>query len=247
MLKRKIHMKKINALLAFIFTAILLSGCLYPEERKAQNSVPYEQQLSEVQAAVDEFRKATGGLLPIKTRDMSVPIYQKYPIDFNRLSPRYLAEPPGTSYENGGEYLYVLVDVEHNPTVKLIDVKMSEAIRDLKLRVDMYKEQHRYPPYQKVVAEHLFMLDYKKLGLKDAPSVTSPLTGTTLPLLVDQNGDIQVDYRVDLAKLIEKSGKTVKPGEEIQDLLWKETPFVPAFSVKYTVNDKNEPVFLRVE
>ena len=27
-------------------------------------------------------------------------------------------------------------------------------------------------------------------------------------------------------------------------MIWEETPFVPAFSVKYTVNDKQEPVFL---
>ncbi|MGX1723934.1 hypothetical protein ACWID2_15720, partial [Bacillus haynesii] len=40
------------------------------------------------------------------------------------------------------------------------------------------------------------------------------------------------------------SKKTLKPGEEVQDLMWEETPFVPAFSVKYTVNDKQEPVFL---
>lgn len=41
-----------------------------------------------------------------------------------------------------------------------------------------------------------------------------------------------------------KSKKTFKPGSEIQDMIWQETPFVPAFSVKYTVNDKQEPVFL---
>ncbi|MBA1161659.1 hypothetical protein H0A35_11625 [Bacillus licheniformis] len=237
-------MKIVNVLLAILLTAIMLSGCLYPEERKAKNSAPHQHQLKEVQAAVDEFREATGGLLPIKTRDMGVPIYQKYPIDFNRLSPRYMAEPPGTSYENGGEYLYVLVDVEKKPTVKLIDVKMSEMIRELKLRVEMYKDQHKYPPYKKVVSKNLFMLDHEKLGLKEAPSVTSPLSGTSLPLLVDEKGVIKVDYRMDLAKLMKKSKKTVKPGEEVQDLMWEETPFVPAFSVKYTVNDKQEPVFL---
>lgn len=80
-------MKIVNVLLAILLTAIMLSGCLYPEERKAKNSAPHQHQLKEVQAAVDEFREATGGLLPIKTRDMGVPIYQKYPIDFNRLSP----------------------------------------------------------------------------------------------------------------------------------------------------------------
>ncbi|NPC92786.1 hypothetical protein HOO54_11235 [Bacillus sp. WMMC1349] len=238
-------MKKFHVLITFLFTASILSGCLYPEERKSQNNVSYQNQLAVVQAAVDKFKEATGGLLPIKTRDMSVPVYQKYPIDFNRLTPRYLEEPPGTSYENGGEYLYVLVDVEKKPTVKLIDVKMSETISDLKLRVDMYKQQHRYPPYQKVVSKHLFMLDYHKLGLKEAPSVTSPLTGTSLPLLIDEKGEIKVDYRLDLASLLKKSRKKIKPGEQIQDLIWKETPFVPAFSVKYTVNDKQEPVFLQ--
>ena len=207
-------MKIVNVLLAILLTAIMLSGCLYPEERKAKNSAPHQHQLKEVQAAVDEFREATGGL------------------------------PPGTSYENGGEYLYVLVDVEKKPTVKLIDVKMSEMIRELKLRVEMYKDQHKYPPYKKVVSKNLFMLDHEKLGLKEAPSVTSPLSGTSLPLLVDEKGDIKVDYRMDLAKLMKKSKKTVKPGEEVQDLMWEETPFVPAFSVKYTVNDKQEPVFL---
>ncbi|WFA03494.1 MULTISPECIES: hypothetical protein [Bacillus] len=238
------HMKTISVLFTLLLTAILLSGCLYPEQKRAKNNVPYQHQLNEVQAAVDEFRKATGGLLPIKTKDMSIPIYQKYPIDFNRLSPRYLEEPPGTSYENGGEYVYVLVDVEKNPTVKLIDVKMSEAVKELKLRIEMYKDQHRYPPYEKVVAKNLFTLDYQKLGLKEPPSVTSPVTGDSLPLLVDQKGDIQVDYRMDLAKLLKKSKKALKPGDEIQDVMWKETPFVPAFSVKYSVNDKQEPVFL---
>ncbi|MFN2745581.1 MULTISPECIES: hypothetical protein [Bacillus] len=237
-------MKTISVLFTLLLTAILLSGCLYPEQKRAKNNVPYQHQLNEVQAAVDEFRKATGGLLPIKTKDMSIPIYQKYPIDFNRLSPRYLEEPPGTSYENGGEYVYVLVDVEKNPTVKLIDVKMSEAVKELKLRIEMYKDQHRYPPYEKVVAKNLFTLDYQKLGLKEPPSVTSPVTGDSLPLLVDQKGDIQVDYRMDLAKLLKKSKKALKPGDEIQDVMWKETPFVPAFSVKYSVNDKQEPVFL---
>ncbi len=41
-----------------------------------------------------------------------------------------------------------------------------------------------------------------------------------------------------------KAKKTFKPGTEIQDIIWEETPFVPTFSVKYTVNDKQEPVFL---
>ncbi|MGN7373572.1 hypothetical protein ACUUYQ_01555 [Bacillus halotolerans] len=231
---------------AMIFVAVIfLSGCLYPHERKSSvQATPYQDQLKLVQSAVDEFQKANGGLLPIQTKDMSTPLYQKYPIDFNRLAPRYMAEPPSTAYESGGDYQYVLVDVENNPTVKLIDVKMAEKIRDIKLRVQMYRQEHKYPPYQDVLARDLFTLDGKKLGEADSLSVTSPISGNSLPLMIDGDGEIHADYRTELVSCLKKSKKTFKPGTEIQDIIWEETPFVPAFSVKYTVNDKQEPVFL---
>ncbi|MEC1291304.1 hypothetical protein [Bacillus mojavensis] len=231
---------------AMIFVAVIfLSGCLYPHERKSSvQATPYQDQLKLVQSAVDEFQKANGGLLPIQTKEMSTPLYQKYPIDFNRLAPRYMAEPPSTAYESGGDYQYVLVDVEDNPTVKLIDVKMAEKIRDIKLRVQMYRQEHKYPPYQDVLARDLFTLDGKKLGEADSLSVTSPISGNSLPLMIDGDGEIYADYRTELVSCLKKSKKTFKPGTEIQDMIWEETPFVPAFSVKYTVNDKQEPVFL---
>ncbi|PLR90287.1 hypothetical protein [Bacillus halotolerans] len=231
---------------AMIFVAVIfLSGCLYPHERKSSvQATPYQDQLKLVQSAVDEFQKANGGLLPIQTKDMSTPLYQKYPIDFNRLAPRYMAEPPSTAYESGGDYQYVLVDVENNPTVKLIDVKMAEKIRDIKLRVQMYRQEHKYPPYQDVLARDLFTLDGKKLGEADSLSVTSPISGNSLPLMINGDGEIYADYRTELVSCLKKSKKTFKPGTEIQDIIWEETPFVPAFSVKYTVNDKQEPVFL---
>ncbi|CAM2141227.1 ABC transporter periplasmic binding protein yphF [Paraburkholderia tropica] len=234
---------------AMIFVAVIfLSGCLYPHERKSSvQATPYQDQLKLVQSAVDEFQKANGGLLPIQTKDMSTPLYQKYPIDFNRLAPRYMAEPPSTAYESGGDYQYVLVDVENNPTVKLIDVKMAEKIRDIKLRVQMYRQEHKYPPYQDVLARDLFTLDGKKLGEADSLSVTSPISGNSLPLMIDGDGEIYADYRTELVSCLKKSKKTFKPGTEIQDIIWEETPFVPAFSVKYTVNDKQEPVFLEID
>ncbi|MBT2575475.1 hypothetical protein J7E26_16250 [Bacillus sp. ISL-51] len=235
------HKLKIAVITAAV---LLLSGCLYPEAKKTENQVSYKHQLEQVQAAVNEFKKANGGLLPIQTKDMKTPIYQKYPIDFKRLAPRYMEEPPASAYESGGTYQYVLVDVENKPTVKLIDLQMAEKIRDMKLRVKMYQEKHTYPPYQDVVSKSLFTLDKTKLGIKESPSVRSPVSGVSLPLLIGADGEIYADYRVDLARCLKENKKTVKPGTEIQDILWKDTPFVPAFSVKYTVNEKQEPVFL---
>lgn len=97
-------MKKWLYSIMIAILSVLLSGCLYPQERLAQNKIPYKEQVDRVQQAVNEYRQATGGLLPIKTRDMSTPIYQKYPIDFNLLVPRYMAEPPGNAFESGGVY-----------------------------------------------------------------------------------------------------------------------------------------------
>lgn len=58
---------------------------VYVSERKYEtNAVPYEDQLQVVQKAITTYKEQNGGILPIKTRDMSTPIYQKYPIDFQK-------------------------------------------------------------------------------------------------------------------------------------------------------------------
>lgn len=227
-----------------LLTLILLAGCLYPENRKAENRVPYEEQLQSVQTAIEDFQKATNGLLPIETKEADTPIFQKYVIDFKRLSPRYLHDVPSTSFEGGGEYIYVLTDVEKKPTVKLLDVKMTQTISELRLRIKIYQDEHTYPPYGKVVSKDLYTLNEKKLGFKTPPAVTSPVTGNSLPLLISSNGQIYVDYRSDFAYILEKMKQKPKQGENIQDVYWQETPFVPAFSVPYTINKKGEPAFL---
>lgn len=63
----------------------ILTGCMYPRENMKQSAIPYEDQLQVVQKAINTYKEQTDGLLPIKTRDMSTPIYQKYPIDFQKL------------------------------------------------------------------------------------------------------------------------------------------------------------------
>ena len=137
-------MKKIRFYLAAILVLVTLTGCMYPEEKLVQNQVPYKDQLDSVQSAVDQYKEANGGLLPIKTKDAETPIYQKYPIDFKKIVPRYMAESPGNAYENGGLFQYVLVDAETDPTVKLLDLRMAETIREIKMRINATG----YPPFK---------------------------------------------------------------------------------------------------
>ncbi|MBM7661238.1 hypothetical protein JOC85_002010 [Bacillus mesophilus] len=236
-------MKKYTLLL--IICSFLLSGCLYPDDRLAQNSIPYTDQLQSVQTAVNQFREDSGGLLPIKDRDMETPIYQKYPVDFSKVVPRYLAEPPSSAYESGGIYQYVLVDVEENPTVKLIDLRLADGIRELKTRIQAYKRTNGgYPPFDKILTDHIFTVDYEKLGYEEPPFVVSPYSGENLPFIINNEGEIFIDYSLDLYRLLQETDHKFQPGDDIRPILLDHAVFVPAFSVPYTV-ENNEPVFLQ--
>lgn len=227
--------------LFFILIVFLLTGCMYPEENLAKNQTPYKDQIQAVQTAVNEFKKDNGGILPIKTKEAETPIFQKYPIDFKKISPKYLAEPPGNAYENGGVFQYVLVDVETNPTVKLFDLRITDTIRDINLRL----KAKGYPPYKDQIAKNVFSLDYKQLGYKKDPYAVSPFTNQNLSFVITGNAEVYVDYRPDLYQALKKTGKKIKPGEDIRSLLVNDSMFVPAYSLPYTVDPKtNEPVFL---
>jgi hypothetical protein len=224
-----------------ILTAVLLSGCMYPKEELTQNQIPYKDQIKAVQTAVDDFQKDNGGILPIKTREAKTPIYQKYPIDFKKIAPKYIAEPPGNAYESGGIFLYVLVDVETKPTVKLLDLNVAETIRDIKLRI----KTNGYPPYKEQLAKNVYSLDYSKLGFKKAPYAVSPFTNQNLSFVITGDAEVYVDYRPDLYQVLKKTGKEPKPGEDIRSILVDDSMFVPAYSLPYTIDAKTkEPVFL---
>ncbi|MFJ7637023.1 hypothetical protein ACIQZM_06015 [Peribacillus sp. NPDC097206] len=223
----------------------LLTGCLYPQKQKVQNQLPYKEQIQSVQSAVDQFKEDEGGILPIVTKEADTPIYQKYVIKFTKISPRYMAEPPDNAYESGGVFQYVLVNVENDPTVKLLDVRMAQKIQDISLRLQAYQQSNGYPPYKERISENVFTLDYKKMGLKEAPTVTSPYSQKDLYLVVDGDGNLYVDYTPDLYDVLQQHDGKIKTGEDIRELLVDSSEFVPAYSLPYTIDEKSKsPIFL---
>lgn len=223
----------------------LLTGCLYPQKQKVQNQLPYKGQIQSVQSAVDQFKEDEGGILPIVTKEAETPIYQKYVIKFSKISPRYMAEPPDNAYESGGVFQYVLVNVEDDPTVKLLDVRIAQKIQDISLRLQAYQQSNGYPPYKERVSGNVFTLDYEKMGLKEAPTVTSPYSQKDLYFVVDGDGNLFVDYTPDLYDLLQEYDGKIKPGEDIRELLVEGSEFVPAYSLPYTIDKKNKsPIFL---
>ncbi|SMQ82500.1 hypothetical protein SAMN05444673_4882 [Bacillus sp. OV166] len=233
---------KWNVLGCFLaLTAFLLAGCMYPQEELAKNQTPYQDQIQAVQTAVDAFREENSGILPIKTKEAETPIYQKYPIEFKKITPKYIAEPPGNAYENGGVFQYVLVDVETKPTVKLFDLRITDVIRDIKLRI----KTKGYPPYKKQIAKNVFSLDFKQLGYKKDPFIVSPFSNQNLSFVITGSAEVYVDYRPDLYQAMKKTDEKVKSGEDIRSILVNDSMFVPAYSLPYTWDSKTkEPVFL---
>ncbi|WP_170008734.1 hypothetical protein [Bacillus fonticola] len=230
---RRIQM---TVILSLVF---LLTGCMYPQEELARNQTPYEDQIQSVQSSVTRFQEANG-ILPIKTREMDTPIYRKYPIDFKRIVPSFQSEVPTNAFENGGVFQYVLVDVEEDPQVKLFDLRLADAIRELKFRIDA---NTGYPPYGEEIADSVFTLRYEELGLEEGPTVLSPYTQQQLPLIVGPNGEVYIDYRSDVARLIQEGTITPEQGGDLREQLVERSAFVPAYSLPIVIGEGREPVY----
>ncbi|GAB4073569.1 hypothetical protein GCM10028778_10720 [Barrientosiimonas marina] len=222
---------------------LLLSGCLYPDDELSKNQKPNESQLEEVQSAVNQYQEKTDGLLPIRTKSEDTPIFRKHLIDFQPLKQEnIMTEIPGTAYENGGTYEYTIITPDDDPRVKLIDLRISNTIRDVATRLNVYRSEHTYPPFGEEIADGVFRLDYEKLGLDSKPYVTSPYSQENLPIVMDKEGDLYVDYRIDLTRALNEYDNAYKRGDDIRYILAENTPFVPAYSLPYTIQN-GDPVF----
>jgi hypothetical protein len=226
---------------------IFLTGCLYPEEQRRENQPVYEEQLQSVQSAVMRYQENTG-VLPIKTREADTPVFRKYPINFSQLVPAYLESPPGNSFESGGTFQYVLVTPEETPEVKLIDLRTVRVIQDLERRIFQYRSEHRYAPVKEVAGNELLKLDYEKLNYDEEPAVESPFhPDHRLPLLLQTDGSIVIDYSLDIKYFLDEHGKdSYEEGDDLRWLLVEHSPFVPAYSIPQTAED-GEVVFKTAE
>jgi hypothetical protein len=225
------------------FTILLLTGCMYPSENLSHNQVENDVQLDMVQEAINQYVTQNEGRIPIYTKENETPIYQKYIIDFNVLKQRNLIQSvPGTAFENGGVYQYVLIDVETEPKVKVIDLRLSDQLREVQQRLNIYLSDNTYPPFGEKVADGIYTLKYEELNLDGPPFVESPYSTTNLPILIDTDGELLIDYRLELFQLLQNTEHNYQEGEDIRGIITDHYPIVPAYSIPYTLNN-GDPVF----
>ncbi len=235
----KFSMKRIKTVLLLTMT-IFLAGCLYPGEDEGQGKIPYEEHIEAIQSAVDAYQADTG-VLPIKTKESDTDQYIKYPIEFSQIVPEYTDRIPSSAYEKSGIFQYVLRDVEENPTVKVVDLRAAEMIRDLNLRKTMNSGQ---TPFKEEVGKGVYEVDFKALGYKEPLMLESPYSESHLPLVVGGDGKFYIDYSIDLNRILSEENPDIEEGEDIRFLLEERSNVVPAYSLPYTVNEQNEPVFM---
>ena len=219
---------------------VLLAACgsgLSKEEQAAQLR-PDVDALAGVQRAVNEF-KAETGVLPIKNSEEDTDIFVKYQVDFSKLMPKYLSAIPNNAFEKGGLFQYVLWDVEGTPTVKLVDLRIPEKIREINIR-QMSKD---YPQFGEQISEFVYHINHEALGFKQALTVESPYTNNLLPIVYSAEGEVVVDYTIDLQQFIETEGLTPERGTDLRYLIADANIILPAFSLPYSVDENNEVVF----
>lgn len=236
-----INVKKTIIIFITILFVTVLSACgsLYPEEELAVKQVPDQDQLASVQRAVEEFQAETG-VLPIKNSELDTDIFIKYLIDFSKLAPKFITKSPGNSFEQGGIFQYIIWDAENDPTVKLVDLRMPERMRE----VNISFMATTYPQFKDEIAPFVYTINFKNIGLKEEVTVASPYSNNQLPLVVSSEGNIYVDYSIDLQLFINENNLKPTPGEDIRMLLAEAYPVVPAYSLPYTVDENNEVIFM---
>lgn len=233
----------VRRLALWILLTISLSGCVYSDEIKRQAAPPSGEYITLVQQATDLYRQKFG-VLPIKTKEMDTPLYEKYMIDFKKLKERNLLSIiPTNAFENGGSAIYVLVNVETKPEVKMMDLAAYQTMVSLQKEVDQYIQKKGNIPKGELQYPGIYTLDFSKLGTKN-PQISSAYSRQTLNVVIHENGEIALDYAIDIVQFVNKSGnKTIDPNLDLRELLVQSSYFVPVRSFPYRwVN--NQPLLL---
>lgn len=227
--------RKPAAALALLLLAALLSGCLYPKDRLAENRIPPREAVRNVQAAVDQFREEQGGLLPIRNSAADTPAYEKFPVDFAKLQRmNYIGDIPSAAFEQGGSYYFLILHEETEPVVKLMDLKVFQQLADIQEWADAYRRSNGGElPAGEVIYPGFRVLDFAKLGRKE-PVVRSMYSGQPMTLMLDESGKVYADYGADIRKALEKVGAAALPANaDLREALVAASDFVPVKSPAY--------------
>jgi hypothetical protein len=213
---------------------LLLSGCVYGNQIKQQNAPATGEFMNVVQGAVDQYIERNG-VPPIQNKEADTPIYEKYLVDFTKLiNYNMISTVPANAFENGGTVIYVLVNIETKPQVKLMDLPSYQQMVELQREVNLYIKNTGQLPKGDAVAEHFYLLAGDKFTKKKT-QIQSPYSRQLLNVVIHETGRIAMDYTPELLKAMNKSGlkQTDDTQMDLRSFLVEQAFFVPAWSYPY--------------
>lgn len=236
------HKKIAMGIILILFTSTLLQGCLYPKEMRKENQASAKDGIILVQHAVDEYQQ-TNGILPLVNADMNTPRYEKFKVDFSALtSSQLLSTIPTNAFENGGHDIYLILDEETDPLVRVMDLVTAQHVNDLQRLVNRAAKDIGQVPLGAERYPGFYEIPYTTINAKDI-QVNSPFSGEVLPFMMDQEGNVYADYAVDIMQAVQqaKEPEQVKRYDDLRVLLVEAGYYSPSKSVLYKWQD-NAPV-----
>lgn len=203
---------------------LLLTACMFPNEERQQLG-DVGNHVARVQAQSEQYLQQHK-TLPYKYSAEDRNFTSHYLVDF-----QLLPEIPMTAYEKGGNFLYVYVGAEgKQPLVRLFDLRVNNEVEKVQLAVNHYKVKNTSLPIKGKESNGYFDVDLEKLHLSDIKIPSPYFSDAQLPLLMDKNGRIFLDYRGDVTRLIQTVKQKPSSGEDLRLFMAKNSLFVPAFS-----------------
>ena len=94
------------------------------------------------------------------------------------------------------------------------------------------------------MGDNVYAVDFEAMGFKEPLTVPSPYSEAILPIVIGGDGNFYIDYSIDLNRILKEKNQMLKKGRIFVILLADNYPVLPAYSLPYTVNEDNEPIFM---
>ncbi|MGL4821344.1 MAG: hypothetical protein ACRC5C_15440 [Bacilli bacterium] len=226
-------MNKWKTGIATLLLGLIVSGC-GSQASIQKPSAPSPSQLTYVETQVRAYQ-SENGVLPLLNKEVDTDRFAKYPVNFKAIVPRYLDEIPANSFEAGGIFQYVIIDVDKSPTVRALDVRTAQQLGSAQLRIRTYMSEEQYPPFGEQLSPTFWTIDLKKLNLKQPLTVDSPFQSEPLRVIMDTKGVLYVDYSPVVDRFVRD--RNIESDADPLLSIAKEGPFVPAFGAPLEVNE----------
>ena len=219
--------KRMGRLLFVALLCLCCVGCLYPQERRQQlDQLP--EHINRVQTGVNTYMQ-THRMPPYIYKEDERQFTTHYLVDFRALQTTGTNIPP-SAFEQGGNFLYVMINVDKKPIVRLYDLRVQEKVSEVEADIRSYRAANMQLPLGKPMGQGFYSIDFQRLH-EEPVRIPSPYDRQSrLELMIDRQGKVYIDYRAEAMKQIQRIANKPAEGADLRLWLGQQSFYVPAYS-----------------